>query len=116
MIRQAQMSSADLHDSQMARCSSKVMTRPITPTGPMTARRCAMNWWSRGIKDRIAYKARRGKKQPNWQKWTNKVAVSVRSAIERTNATMKNWYGMTRVRYLDLARAITAICNSLPAL
>ncbi|MER8389946.1 hypothetical protein NKH14_31560 [Mesorhizobium sp. M1380] len=46
----------------------------------------------RGIKDRIAYKAKRGKKQPNWQKWMNKVAANVRAGIERTNATMKNWY------------------------
>ena len=59
---------------------------------------------ARGIKDRIAYKAKRGKQQPNWQKWMNKVAASVRSGIERTNATMKNWYGMARVRYLGLAR------------
>ena len=46
----------------------------------------------------------RGKKQPNWQKWMNKVAASVRSGIERTNATLKNWYGMARVRYLGMAR------------
>jgi len=28
----------------------------------------------------------------------------VRSGVERSNATMKNWYGMARVRYLRLAR------------
>jgi hypothetical protein len=43
-------------------------------------------------------------KRPNWQKWMNKVAASVRSGIERTNATLKNWYGMARVRDLGLAR------------
>jgi len=67
-----------------------------------------MNWRTEasrtGSLNRIAYKARRGKTQPNWQKWMNKVAAGVRSGIERTNATLKNWYGMARVRYLGLAR------------
>jgi Transposase DDE domain len=34
------------------------------------------------------------------QRW----ASSVRSAVERAFATMKRWYGMSRVRYLGLAR------------
>jgi hypothetical protein len=29
----------------------------------------------------------------------------VRSGVERSNATMKNWYGMARVRYLGLLAA-----------
>jgi transposase, IS5 family len=34
----------------------------------------------------------------------NTTASSVRSGVERANATMKRWYGMRRVRYLGLAR------------
>ena len=59
---------------------------------------------SLGIDDKIAYKAKRNKPLANWQKWFNTTASSVRSGVERANATMKNWYGMARVRYLGLAR------------
>jgi transposase, IS5 family len=34
----------------------------------------------------------------------NTTASSVRSGGEPSNATMKNWYGKARVRYLGLAR------------
>jgi len=30
--------------------------------------------------------------------------ASVRAGVERANATMKNWYGMAKVRYRGLAR------------
>ena len=63
-----------------------------------------MNWRFEASRTGSPYKAKRGNQQPNWLKWMNKVAASVRSGIERTNATMKNWYGMARVRYLGLAR------------
>src|SRR3974377_2554750 len=58
----------------------------------------------KGIDDKIAYKAKRGRKQPDWQKWFNKTASSVRVGVERANATMKNWYGMAKVRYRSLGR------------
>ncbi len=57
-----------------------------------------------GIENRIAYKAKRNKALANWQIWFNKTASSVRVGVERANATMKNGYGMARVRYRGLAR------------
>jgi IS5 family transposase len=57
-----------------------------------------------GIEDRIAYKAKRNKALANWRVWFNKTASSIRVGVERANATMKNWYGMARVRYRGLAR------------
>ena len=39
-----------------------------------------------------------------WQKWVNAWAAGIRSGVERANATMKRWYGMSRVRYLGLSR------------
>ena len=57
-----------------------------------------------GIADKIAIKARRGKAPPAWQKWFNLAVSGVRSGVERANATMKNWYGMARVRYRGLGR------------
>jgi IS5 family transposase len=56
------------------------------------------------IDDKIAYKAKCGTPQPDWQKWFNKTASSVRVGVERANATMKNWDGMAKVRYRGLAR------------
>ena len=40
----------------------------------------------------------------NWQVWVNKTASRIRVGVERANATMKNWYGMAKVRYLGLDR------------
>ena len=40
----------------------------------------------------------------NWQVWFNKTASRIRVGVERANATMKNWYGMAKVRYLGLDR------------
>ena len=34
----------------------------------------------------------------------NAWSSSIRSTVERAPATMKRWYGMSRVRYLGLAR------------
>ncbi len=59
---------------------------------------------AQGTEDKIAYKAQRSKPLKNWQKWFNTAASSVRPGVERSNATMKNGYGMVRVRYLGLAR------------
>lgn len=104
LIRQAEMSSADLHDSQMGAVLIQGDEEAYYADKAYDSQALRDELADRGIKDRIAYKARRGKKQPNWQKWMNKAAASVRSGIERTNATLKNWYGMARVRYLGLAR------------
>jgi IS5 family transposase len=48
---------------------------------------------ARGIKDKIAYKAKRDKPLVNWQAWFNKTASSIRVGVERANATMKNSHG-----------------------
>ncbi len=52
----------------------------------------------------FTYKAKRNKPLVNWQVWFNKTASSIRVGVERANATMKNWYGMEKVRYLGLDR------------
>ena len=88
------MSSADLHDSQMGAVLIQGDEEAYYADKAYDSQALRDELADRGIKDRIAYKARRGKKQPNWQKWMNKAAASMRSGIERTNATQKNWYGM----------------------
>ncbi|WP_245278278.1 IS5 family transposase [Methylosinus sp. PW1] len=104
IVRQAEMTSADLHDSQ--RGEAMIQGDEEAYYGDKAydsaALRKALN--DKKIDDKIAYKAKRGARQPDWQRWFNKTASSVRVGVERANATMKNWYGMARVRYRSLAR------------
>jgi IS5 family transposase len=104
LIRQAIMSSADLHDVNMGEALIQGDERSYYADKAYDSQALRDALEAQGIKPCIAYKARRNRNQPNWQKWLNRTAASVRAGIERTNATMKNWYGMARVRYLGLAR------------
>ena len=54
--------------------------------------------------DWVIVDTKRDKALANWQVWFNKTASSVRLGVERANATMKNWYGMGKVRYRGVAR------------
>lgn len=104
LIRQAEMTSADLHDSQRGEAMIQGDEEAYYADKAYDGRGLRETLASRGVKDRIAYKAQRGKPLKPWQKWFNRTVSSVRSGVERPNATMKNWYGMARVRYLGLAR------------
>jgi len=104
LVRQAEMTSADLHDSQrgLAMIQGDEQAYYGDKAYDSEALRNALS--ERGIDDQIAYKGKRGKAQPDWQRWFNKTASSVRVGVERANATMKNWYGMAKVRYRSLER------------
>ncbi|MFY9628768.1 MAG: IS5 family transposase [Methylocystis sp.] len=104
IVRQAEMTSADLHDSQRGEAMIQGDEQAYygDKAYDSAALRKALN--DKNIDDKIAYKAKRGARQPDWQRWFNKTASSVRVGVERANATMKNWYGMARVRYRSLAR------------
>jgi IS5 family transposase len=104
IVRQAEMTSADLHDSQRGEALIQGDERAYYADKAYDSRGLRDRLAERGIEDRIAYKAKRGKGLANWQVWFNKTASSVRVGVERANATMKNWYGMARVRYRGLAR------------
>jgi IS5 family transposase len=104
LIRQAEMSSADLHDSQLGEKLIQGDEGAYYGDKAYDSQALREKLKDLGVADRIAYKAKRGKTQPNWQKWMNKCSSSIRAGVERTNATMKNWYGMARVRYLGLKR------------
>ncbi len=104
LIRQAEMTSADLHDSQRGEAMIQGDEEAYYADKAYDGKALRNTLAEKGIDDRIAYKAQRNKPLANWQKWFNTASSSVRSGVERSNATMKNWYGMTRVRYLGLAR------------
>ncbi len=104
LVRQAEMTSADLHDSQRGEAMIQGDEEAYYADKAYDSRALREALKARGIADKIAYKARRNKALKNWQVWFNKTASSVRVGVERANATMKNWYGMARVRYRGLAR------------
>jgi IS5 family transposase len=104
VVRQAEMTSADLHDSQRGEALIQGDEKAYYADKAYDSRALRAKLAEMGIEDRIAYKARRNKPLANWQAWFNKTASSVRVGVERANATMKNWYGMGRVRYRGLAR------------
>ena len=104
LIRQAEMTSADLHDSQRGEAMIQGDEEAYYADKAYDSKALREKLVSLGIDDKIAYKAKRNKPLKNWQKWFNTTASSVRSGVERANATMKNWYGMARVRYRGLAR------------
>ena len=104
LVRQAEMTSADLHDSQRGEAMIQGDEEACYADKAYDGRALREALRARGISDKIACKARRNKALKNWQVWFNKTASSVRVGVERANATMKNGYGMARVRYRGLAR------------
>lgn len=104
VVRQAEMTAADLHDSQRGEAMIQGDEEAYYADKAYDSKALRLKLASLGIEDGIAYKARRNKPLVDWQKWFNTTAASVRCGVERANATMKRWYGMARVRYLGLAR------------
>ena len=98
LIRQAEMTSADLHDSQRGEAMIQGDAEVYYADKAYDSKGLREKLASLGIDDKIAYKAKRNKPLKNWQKWFNTTASSVRSGVERANATMKNWFGTARVR------------------
>jgi hypothetical protein len=58
----------------------------------------------RGLVDGVAWRARPHHPLEDWQRLINSWSSSIRCGVERAHATMKQWYGMSRVRYRGLAR------------
>ena len=104
VVRQAEMTSADLHDSQRGEAMIQGDEKAYYADKAYDAQALRDKLNDLGIEDKIAYKAKRNKPLVNWQVWFNKTASSIRVGVERANATMKNWYGMEKVRYLGLDR------------
>ena len=104
IVRQAEMSSADLHDSQKGEDLIQGDEKAYFADKAYDSAALRKVLKDKGIDDQIAYKARRGKPLVDWQKSFNRCASGIRSGVERANATMKRWYGMARVRYLGQKR------------
>jgi IS5 family transposase len=58
----------------------------------------------RGLIDGVAWRGRPHHPLEDWQRLINSWSSSIRCGGERAHARMKQWYGMSRVRYRGLAR------------
>jgi IS5 family transposase len=104
LVRKAEMSSADLHDSRKGEALIQGDEKAYYADKAYDSAALREKLKALKIADRIAFKGKRNRPLVNWQVWFNKTTSRVRCAVERANATMKRWYGMTRVRYLGLSR------------
>jgi len=67
-----------------------------------------------GLEDRILYKGKRNRRQPQWQKILNGIWNKTRSGVERTFAHLKGKQGLGQARYFGLDRnAQWATLNAL---
>ena len=104
LVRQAEMTSANVHDGRMAEKLIQGDEEAYFADKAYNSQAFRDTLERLGIVDGVLWRANRGHPLETWQKWCNAWASRIRSAVERAPATMKRWYGMSRVRYLGLAR------------
>ena len=104
-VRQAEMTSANVHDSRLGEALIQGDEQGFFADRAYDSQALRETLERRGLVDGIAWKVKHARYPlETWQQVHNAWASSVRSAVERAFATMKRWYGMSRVRYLGLAR------------
>src|SRR5580700_3834521 len=104
LVRQAEMTSANVHDSRFGEALTQGDEEGYFADKAYSSQAFRDTLERRGILDGVLWRARRGHPLETWQRWVNAWASGIRSGVERAPATMKRWYGMSRVRYLGLAR------------
>jgi transposase, IS5 family len=104
LVRQAEMTSANVHDSCLAETLIQGDEQGYFADKAYDSQAFREKLKARGLVDGVAWKGRRNHPLEDWQKLMNAWSSSVRCSVERANATLKRWYGLSRVRYLGLAR------------
>ncbi len=105
LVRQAEMTSANVHDGRLGEALIQGDEQAFFADKAYDSRAFRETLKRRGISDGVAWRVKHPRYPlQTWQIWVNVWAASVRSGVERANATMKRWYGMQRVRYLGLPR------------
>jgi IS5 family transposase len=116
LIRDALLTSADLHDSQAAIELIQGDEAAVYADKAYGSQNLRNQLAQAGIHDGLMYKAARNKPLKRWQKWFNKAVAPIRAGVERGFATMKRHYGFTQVRYLGLVRnacALHLMCTAI---
>jgi IS5 family transposase len=101
LVRQAEMTPANVHDSRLGEALIQGDEQGFFADRAYDSQALRETLEARGLVDGIAWKVKHTRYPLELH---NAWAGSVRSAVERAFATMKRWYGMSRVRYLGLAR------------
>ena len=104
LIRQVEMTSANVHDSQVfdELISGDEQAVLADKAYDKQSRRNTLK--HRGVLDGILRKARRNAPLTQWDKTWNRYLGRRRAAVERVFGTLKQNYGFRRVRYLGLFR------------
>ena len=105
LVRQAEMTSANVHDGRLGETLVQGDEEAIFADRAYESQAFRDSLRRRGISDGIIWKVKH-QRYPieTWQRWLNRWAGAVRANVERAHATMKQWYGLSRVRYRGLVR------------
>jgi transposase, IS5 family len=99
------MTSANVHDSRLGEALVQGDEEAVFADRAYDSQAFRESLRRRGISDGIIWKLKHGRyRLEPCQKWLNRWAGAVRSGVERAHATMKQWYGLSHVRYRGLAR------------
>ena len=116
LIRDALLTSADLHDRQAVIDLLQGDEAAVYADKAYGSQALRDQLAQAGIQDGVMYKAARNTPLKNGQKWFNKAVAPIRAGVERGFATMKRHYGFTQVRYLGLVRnacALHLMCTAI---
>ena len=99
-----EMTSANVHDSCLAEALIQGDEQGYFADKAYSSQDFRETLERRGLVDGVAWRGRPHHPLEDWQRLINSWSSSIRCAVERAHATMKQWYGMGRVRYRGLAR------------
>src|SRR5271154_2707583 len=106
LVRQAEMTSANVHDSRLADALIQGDEQGYFADKAYDSQAFRERLERRSLVDGVAWEGRRNHPLEAWQRLINSWSSSIRWGVERAHATMKQWYGMSRVRYRGLARNV----------
>ena len=104
LVRQAEMTSANVHDSRLAEALIQGDEQGYFADKAYSGQAFREALERHGLIDGVAWRGRPHHPLEDWQRLLNSWSSSIRCGVERAHATMKQWYAMSRVRYRGLAR------------
>jgi transposase, IS5 family len=104
LVRQAEMTSANVHDFRLAEALIQGDEQGYFADKAYSSQAFRETLERRGLIDGVAWRGRPHHPLEDWQRLLNSWSSSIRCGVERAHATMKQWCAMRRVRYRGLAR------------
>jgi transposase, IS5 family len=104
LVRQAETTSANVHDACLADALIQGDEQGYFADKAYSSQAFRDRLAARGLVDGVAWRAQPHHPLEDWRRLLNSWSSSIRCGVERAHATMKQWYGMSRVRYRGLAR------------